>query len=675
MQTSPEDESPTSLPYRPAPRCAECTTRRVKCNREIPCAPCIKRGRGNQCHIASDVGLVRGPAGPRSYSSASKAIGSSPRTKPLAESSISKGVQTPSEWNRPYTSTETSRPMEVADGEARLFETDLATLGLPGQREMVYDDSGSPSSSVANTINRLLGLVPYSHSTSLVEISIKLLSVLHSAVHGPTFLEEHATWLMAAGDGRPQTDPSYLALYFAVISVGTHFMEPEIGLGIGLSISEMASFPAIWFNCSLEALDASQYMANHRLETLQTVCILTLAAHAFGPSSRIFTLQACASHIAQSLKLHLLTAETGAEPGVIKREIGRRVWMFLINQQRLSPTAQQPGALFLDRGRASLPANCDDEDLVEGSPVISKPLFIGTIMTNNLGKARVADIMKEFFTSFYNSSTLAQQQAAVAEADRRLLTIFDDFPTLRPTATVPYPTSFDMIGSSWVVKSIHWTWEQHLWAIIIPHRRLLVHRAFLSRSFRDPQYEPSRQICLNAARAILKERQRPIPACFDKQWHVSADIVTAGVLLGVIARHASSAEERSSIQQDVRDCIEVLSRKTVQHRIVDRGLVLLRQVLADSDLNPFEPEEKLPVRVEPSQMSPGTLNSAYNALQPGGIQLFGPVFQGEEEWETSYAWAFPGSDLFSGDETWDTPYDPHAPELIPGPSLGPYRTD
>lgn len=59
-------------------------------------------------------------------------------------------------------------------------------------------------------------------------------------------------------------------------------MEADMASQVGLSEEEMAAYPALWFNASLEALDESDFMANHSLESCQAITVLTLAAHAFG---------------------------------------------------------------------------------------------------------------------------------------------------------------------------------------------------------------------------------------------------------------------------------------------------------------------------------------------------------------------------------------------------------
>ena len=91
-----------------------------------------------------------------------------------------------------------------------------------------------------------------------------------------------------------------------------------------------------WFDASIACLHLSRYMAKAHINSIQTILVLTLAAHILGHSSEIFTLLGVAMRLAQSLSLHKLShnnemdsleTTTGLQKDAIrKRELGRRVW-------------------------------------------------------------------------------------------------------------------------------------------------------------------------------------------------------------------------------------------------------------------------------------------------------------------------------------------------------------
>lgn len=97
---------------------------------------------------------------------------------------------------------------------------------------------------------------------------------------------------------------------------------------------------------SIECLHQSKFMVNHSIYSIQAICMLIHCGHNYGESDLISTLMGCAIRIAQSLGIHRLGSDQTArvdqstEPGKLKRqlidrEIGKRVWWFLIRQDWL----------------------------------------------------------------------------------------------------------------------------------------------------------------------------------------------------------------------------------------------------------------------------------------------------------------------------------------------------
>lgn len=69
--------------------------------------------------------------------------------------------------------------------------------------------------------------------------------------------------------------------------------------------------------------------------------------------------------------------------------------------------------------------------------------------------------------------------------------------------------------------------------------------------------------------------------------HVSADIISAGFILGIIARYTVEPE-RCVLRDEVLSCIQVLGSKRVQNKIVDRGIALLQVRYLSSSSSNFE---------------------------------------------------------------------------------------
>lgn len=98
----------------------------------------------------------------------------------------------------------------------------------------------------ARLTGRLLDLIPLRQSTQLVKASLQLHGVLHAAVHVPTYLEEHATWLASLTSGETELEPEWLALYFSIICVRRSMLS-AIFLRSYLTLSPTVSGRSIFY--------------------------------------------------------------------------------------------------------------------------------------------------------------------------------------------------------------------------------------------------------------------------------------------------------------------------------------------------------------------------------------------------------------------------------------------
>jgi hypothetical protein len=93
-----------------------------------------------------------------------------------------------------------------------------------------------------------------------------------------------------------------------------------------------------------------------------------------------------------------------------------------------------------------------------------------------------------------------------------------------------------------------------------------LHRPFLSRSFLDPKYTPSRQICLDAAKQILAFQAAPEMAA---AWAcMSYETIAASTVLLVDLMHDPENEEGERWKGTVRAAKERLKQyKSVSVRL------------------------------------------------------------------------------------------------------------
>lgn len=121
---------------------------------------------------------------------------------------------------------------------------------------------------------------------------------------------------------------------FSILSVGMYFSGDLLAPELGLSMDEASSLSSFWFDVCLEALNRSKFMStNPTIEALQTIVVLPMVSYNFGASAYTESLLHVGLRLAQLLQLHLLGPEpeddSNLPPGLINREVGRRVWLLL----------------------------------------------------------------------------------------------------------------------------------------------------------------------------------------------------------------------------------------------------------------------------------------------------------------------------------------------------------
>ncbi|SGY16808.1 BQ5605_C012g06998 [Microbotryum silenes-dioicae] len=600
--------------------CTYCYRRKIRCNKEFPCSNCIARGISDQCHREPVV--VRGHVvgGPQERSPLTfeqlnqenvalrkKAAAQERQINALlrAQKQASKGGQAgtpqasalalrPGSREGSYAGfhdspisglapTSGAAPLTSIQPPGALESCELDVLGLRDPKNHNAPFSSDGKSSLRSDIPShhtvpLLDLVPIETSTFLVENHFRLLEWVHCVVHVPSFLQEHALWLDCLRRGERERVPRYdvLARYFAIIASTLYFLDVEHGAQIGYTAEGMVSLPRIWFNASLEALQRSDFLCHPSLESLQAICILPLIGHAYGESIYFGSLMHCALGLAQNLKFHLLTAEE-PRPGLINRELSRRMWKCLIIAECLVPAKNcQPFSLFYPPAQTVDPLNANDEDLSNDVSCVPRPLHEPTIVSHLLGVSRIADLFREFSQVIFSLPTIEAQWDFAISIDNRLLHLLDFCPALKPRAT-PYPTHVDLNA-----PFDYLPWARHLWGTFIPLHRIMCLRLFLGKSYHDSQFLPARQICLNSAREFFAERRRPAPKMYRKSWHVSSLTVIAGMVLGTELIHGRPDPASAlGLRAEVIEAMQHLADPG--NAMTQRGIELLQSMIIEHD--------------------------------------------------------------------------------------------
>lgn len=118
-----------------------------------------------------------------------------------------------------------------------------------------------------------------------------------------------------------------------------------------------------------------------------------------------WALLGAAIKMAQGLGLSRLGAEqqsvdgkplpmwTGRWESLIQREVGRRIWWNLVFLDwSLAPSYNFSCSIQPDQIKTALPANTEDEDIIDGQPLKPQPLSVRTGMSFQLARLRFAEI-------------------------------------------------------------------------------------------------------------------------------------------------------------------------------------------------------------------------------------------------------------------------------------------
>nr|CRX79018.1 hypothetical protein [Leucosporidium scottii] len=542
--------------------CTFCYRRKIKCTK----VPCIQRGIADTCEVEPVV--VRGslvvppPAPKRTLNADELQLENTALQRKLRQQErliaslqrdlLPKSDESPGVPPTPLASG--SLPLEpaVLERENAIVGADLELLGManvplsPSQLASSLarrppPPSWQPPWMATNPLYlpQFLAAVPtIEQSTYLVEAHINILSYVHAVIHGPTFRIEHKRWIEALKKGEEgEVKWDWLALYFAIIASALYTVDDRYALSIGFTTEQIASLPRTWFDLAVDALQRCDYLSAPTITSLQAICVFPMIGYTFG--------------------MTLVYTETSM--------------------------------LAHPMARTCLPSNINDEQLSDTRRIKPLPLSTPTLVSHLLSMSLAAEICKSFADQFHSvaaTGDIDKQYAIVVEHDRRLLKVLDFCPALQPSDQ-PYPTEADPTR-----PFDYLPWSRHLWATMMPPARIRWYRHFLGRSFSDPRFSDARQICLEAARMLIKERQRRVPAMFKKSWHVSAHTVLSGMVLATEYVHGSANFDiRRPLRAEILEVVDILRRDVLDsggglNTILPRGIQLITHLIGEDVESP-----------------------------------------------------------------------------------------
>ncbi|KAE8841296.1 hypothetical protein HRS9122_05422 [Pyrenophora teres f. teres] len=418
---------------RPRLTCTECYRRKIKCDKNVPCSTCIKRGYASVCTREEATAT---PAAPPAYQARHESTTSSDLVRALLDrvsqleaklqekndlGAIDTPRSCPAVSNSPTLlgHNETPTPTLPPDNTAAPPPTetgDVATvlefLAWGRKKDADYgtspehhsgprrlstrrDDEAMTSNILSESsrdvqLDVLEALLPNkSHIIQLVEYHNNSVLWYHSSYSSTIFNNDLQVFL-AEYEGNVRNEDlnlQWLGLLFSVITGSITCAPPS-------------------------------YIEIHTIYSVQAIATLTIAAHSLGKSSSQSILLASADRIAQSLGLHRLGQETAItttpKEQLREREAGRRVFNQLCTQDWFQIPFSESYALNPRFCQTAKLMNCNDDDM------IPQPLSTPTQASYCNYRYDIAALMPQLLDAMSGCNTLFTKYEQVLQYDEKM---------------------------------------------------------------------------------------------------------------------------------------------------------------------------------------------------------------------------------------------------------------
>ena len=338
---------------------------------------------------------------------------------------------------------------------------------------------------------------------SLVDYHEQRLLWYHRTLHGPTFRKElQEASQPSTGLQLKHLDLRWCALLFSIMAASLTCTSESLAHSWGFSRSEKVALSKQWYKATVSCLSLGEYASKLHVHSVQAIQVMNLSAHTLGFLNEVFVYLGAALRISQSLGFQRLAYDTeldsltvngtetsqDREERLVKREVGRRIWIILCTQDWFSIPSTEMYSVRKQQFTTIKPNRFDDEMMLVGENVA-----LGTDLGNYLHD--IASLMADFHDSVTSAVGLAAKYEQVLTYDSRL----------RALGTESVPPSFTLRESNEPAKPRWQAWLRGAANIMYQHKIVMMHRNFLGKSFGDPRFAYTRWASITASKIILRE--------------------------------------------------------------------------------------------------------------------------------------------------------------------------
>lgn len=402
---------------RPPRTCTNCTKRKVRCDKRLPCRQCVDRGQARECQ--RELVRVRGHL---VKNSPSDQFGSHNYAQLVQENTILRALLAGQDARKPASTPKTTKEAarelhphgrsRAEDIERRLFD-EIDTSSGP-RTVCEFEDVILPS---------------WELSQSIIQIAFQWTFWIHFALFSPQFRREHEEFWdrVRINQSLAEPDPAWLAIYFSVLASTLMFMDENETNDKRPAGVDFAGLLRNWYESALFFLDRADYMKKPDLRTPQAIAILQIVFNNVGDVHRHQNMRAVA--IRQAQQLGLGSDDDNAGETYCQQQIRRRLWWTLAICEWLPVPYRNPCLHEIDFS-CKLPDEVDDDELetISGSSRLprSKPRAV----RYHIAMAEVAKVYYQLRYTLRLREWEAQDVARfVFDADEQLANLITDLPS------------------------------------------------------------------------------------------------------------------------------------------------------------------------------------------------------------------------------------------------------
>ncbi|KAJ5748751.1 uncharacterized protein N7511_010447 [Penicillium nucicola] len=572
--------------------CHFCRKRKLKCSRQFPCSNCTSRGKECQLYPILAAQSLPTLSDPQKSENTSVDFNADvlARLRRLEDIVIGESSQSPNQTgSHPSTPTHKTdhsiRSLQVESSSAAavdwlegeitspglancLLEYDLEFKTCPIQKALKL----TPAVSQSAPRTKCIWLPLYEETLVIIEKYIREITYLHHVAHTPSLRALIEKLYSDIRDSRPVEIGQVSLLLGILASTTTFWTEHDMHIDFFPSVEEANGQSIQWMRLALEVIEYSRSKHTESLEDVQAMIILIfVTTNLVGIASQARYLVSMAISMARELSLHRIDHPHNRSLDIPPRdsaraEIGRRVWWYVVatDWQMSQISGPQKGTYSIDPRHmmTDKPINVNDEDLIDGMIRIGKPIEEPTSMSYCLQRIRLGEFCREITDSapfgMFDPGTPDYEQTQ--QIDIKICEFVSKLPTFFSLSFVP-----DNIPKNDPRQSTGINIQRYIFNFMIHTQRCRLHLPYLSRSAKDPAYEPSRKACLEAARMVIQtehQLSREMISFVTTRLKFSGMIhcvcVAIIVLLIDYCLGSSQQENEQGREREILDAFEIL---------------------------------------------------------------------------------------------------------------------